>query len=145
MRAMADPEALECALRAIHHRDRSVHELEERLRQRGFGEAERDQAIESLVRTGLLDDARFARARALSLAGRGAGDALIRHALAQAGVAPELIEEALGAVEPEAERARLLVARRGRGSRTARYLSGKGFSDEIVAGAVAVGGEDGVG
>jgi len=137
---MADPEALECAFRILHRRDRSVHELEERLRKRGFGEAERDHAIESLVRTGLLDDARFARARAQSLAGRGAGDALIRYELGEAGVASAFVEEALRAIEPEAERARLVVARRGRGPRTARYLSGKGFSDEIVAGVVAVGG-----
>ena len=128
----ADPEALECALRALHHRDRSVRELEERLRERGFAEAERDHAIDALVRTGLLDDSRFARLRTTSLAARGAGDALIRQALGRAGVARELIDEALRAVEPEAARARLVVARRGAGPRTARYLSGKGFSEDVI-------------
>ena len=142
---MAGDAALECALRALHHRDRSVHELDERLRERGFAEAEREQAIEALVRTGLLDDSRFARLRATSLAGRGAGDALIRQALGRAGVAPEHIDEALGAIEPEAERARLVVVRRGPGPRTARYLSAKGFSDEVVVGAVAGEREDELG
>jgi len=142
---MADSEALTCALRALHHRDRSVHEVEEQLRERGFAEAESEQAIEVLVRTGLLDDRRFARLRATSLAGRGAGDALIRQALGRAGVAPEYVDEALRAVEPEAERARLVVARRGRGPRTARYLSAKGFSDEVVVGAVAGEREDELG
>jgi len=142
---MADSEALACAFRALHHRDRSVHELEERLRERGFAEAEREQAIEALVRTGLLDDSRFARLRATSLAERGAGDALIRQALGRAGVALEHVDAALGAVEPEAKRAQLVVARRGRGPRTARYLSAKGFSDEVVVGAVAGEREDELG
>ena len=126
------------ALRALRVRDLSIRELEQRLRARGFSESERDEAIETLVRTGLLDDGRFAEGRAISLAGRGAGDALIRHKLETAGVASELIDRALEAVEPERERARLIVERRGRGVRTARYLSGKGFSEEVVAGVVAI-------
>jgi SOS response regulatory protein OraA/RecX len=139
------PEALECALRALRHRDRSIHELERRLEQRGFSEPEREDAIETLTRTELLDDHRFAEARAGSLAGRGASDALIRHALGQAGVAADLIEQALQAVPPETERARLIVSRRGGGPRTARYLAGKGFSDEVVAGVVAGGTDDELG
>lgn len=130
-------EAVEAALRALRHRDLSASELEQRLRSRGFGEAERDEAVETLTRTGLLDDARFAASRARSLAGRGAGDAYIRHALAAAGVAAELVDDALGELEPEAERARLVVERRGASLKTARYLGGKGFSDEVVAGVVA--------
>ena len=135
---MAHADAHETALRALRVRDLSIHELEQRLRARGFSESERDQAIEALVRTGLLDDGRFAEARAISLAGRGAGDALIRHTLRAAGVASELIDGALDAVEPESARARLIVERRGQGVRTARYLRGKGFSEETVAGVVAI-------
>jgi len=142
---MAHADAHETALRALRVRDLSIHELEQRLRARGFSESERDQAIEALVRTGLLDDSRFAEARAISLAGRGAGDALIRHTLRAAGVASELIDGALEAVEPERERARLIVERRGQGVRTARYLSGKGFSEEVVAGVVAMGRRDELG
>jgi len=136
---VAEPRtALETALRALRVRDLSIRELEQRLRARGFSESERDEAIETLVRTGLLDDGRFAEGRAISLAGRGAGDALIRHTLEIAGVASELIDRALEAVEPEGERARHIVERRGHGVKTARYLSGKGFSEEVVAGVVAI-------
>ena len=142
---MVDPDALESALRALRHRDRSIYELGQRLERRGFSESERGHAIETLIRTELLDDRRFAEARALSLAGRGAGDALIRHTLRQAGVPPELVEDALQAVPPEAERARLVVSRRGGGPRTARYLTGKGFSEEVVAGVVAAGTGDELG
>lgn len=136
---MRDPEtAHEVALRALRHRDLSVRELEERLRTRGFGEVERDEAIDALVRTGIVDDARFAESRARTLAGRGAGDALIRHTLAGAGVEAEIVAAALATLEPEDERARTIVLRRGPGAKTARYLAGKGFADEVVAGVVAL-------
>jgi regulatory protein len=129
--------AVDAALAALRHRDLTVRELEERLRARGFSEPERDAALETLERTGLLDDARFAEARARSLAGRGAGDAAIRHALGRAGVPAELAEEALVALEPELERARAIALRKGRGPKTARYLRAKGFADEVVAAVVA--------
>ena len=54
----------------------------------------------------------------------------------------EQIDDALQALEPEAERARRIVSRRGGDPKTARYLSRKGFSEEAVAEAVAGGGHD---
>jgi regulatory protein len=129
--------AQEVALRALRHRDLSARELDQRLRTRGYDEGERDETIEALVRTGIVDDGRFAENRARSLASRGAGDALIRHTLARAGIESDLIEGALETIEPEDERARLVVERRGAGPKTARYLGGKGFSDETIAGVVA--------
>jgi regulatory protein len=131
------PTAVDTALRALRHRDLSVREIEERLRAKGFDESERDEALATLERTGLVDDTRFAEARARSLAARGAGDKAIRHALRLAGVAAEQLEDALQALAPEAERAAAIVARRGIGPKTARYLRGKGFSDEVVAAVVA--------
>jgi SOS response regulatory protein OraA/RecX len=129
--------AHEAALRALRHRDLSVRELEERLRSKGYAEAERDETIETLLRTGLVDDARYAESRARQLAGRGAGDALIRHTLDRAGVEHEVVAAALATVAPEDERARIVVARRGPGPKTARYLLGKGFSEDVVAAASA--------
>lgn len=137
-------DALELGLRALRRRDFSVHELDVRLQSEGVPTTARAAAVETLVRTGLLDDRRFAWGRASSLARRGAGDGLIRHALVTAGVASELVEDALAAVEPELERARSVVDRRGAGARTARYLVGKGFSEEVV-GAVAGGPEEELG
>ena len=100
-------------------------------------ESERDDAIGALVRTGLVDDVRYAESRARQLAGRGAGDALIRHTLARAGVEAEVAAEALLTVAPEAERARSVVERRGAQAKTARYLLGKGFSEETVSAVIA--------
>ena len=45
--------------------------------------------------------------------------------------------EALDAVEPEAARARRIVASRGASPKTARYLYGKGFSQDAVSAVVA--------
>lgn len=133
---MAD-DAVECALRALRHRDRTEAEIEEHLRARGFSERDREQAVETLRRTGLVSDERFAQARASSLAERGFGNALIRSKLVGAGVAQELVAGALGAIDPEATRARRIVAKRGVSSKTARYLYGKGFSEDVVHAVVA--------
>jgi len=129
----AESEAFEVALAALGPRELSVQELDVRLQKRGFSRPARTHALETLLRTGLLDDARYAQARASSLASRGAGDALIRHALASSGVAAEIADAAVAALEPEAERAHSIVTRRGGGPRTARYLSGKGFAEDVVA------------
>jgi SOS response regulatory protein OraA/RecX len=89
---------------------------------------EREATLATLSRTGILDDGRVARNRALALAERGAGDLLIAHDLERRGVPAELVEQALGSLEPELVRAQRIVERRGAGPRTARYLAGKGFA-----------------
>jgi hypothetical protein len=48
-----------------------------------------------------------------------------------------VIEDALAALDPEEHRAAAIVERRGFGPKTARYLRGKGFSEEVVSGLVA--------
>jgi len=60
----------------------------------------------------------------------------------RAGVAAELVEDAMSTLESERARAERIVARRGSGAKTARYLAGKGFSDEAVRAAVARAGDD---
>jgi SOS response regulatory protein OraA/RecX len=101
--------------------------------------------LATLVRTGLVDDRRFAEARAAGLAHRGAGNAFIRHDLAMAGVDHDLIDHALTALESERERAERIVARRGGGAKTARYLAGKGFSEDVLHAVVAHAGGDALG
>jgi regulatory protein len=135
---MAD-DAYECALRALHHRDRTELEVDEHLRDRGFSEGDRAWALGTLRRTGLVDDERFAYARAASLAERGAGNTLIRARLAAAGVSDEIVDGALEAVAEEAMRARRIVERRGCSPKTARYLYGKGFSDDVIRAVIAKG------
>lgn len=132
-------DAVEQALRALRHRDRSAAELDARLERRGVGEAEREQALETLERVGYVDDDRFARTRAEQLAARGSGDALIRHDLEARGLAAEHVEAALAALEPERDRAAEIAARRGRSLKTARYLASRGFDPDALEGIVAPG------
>jgi regulatory protein len=131
------PDALEQALRALRHRDRSTAELDARLAQRGVGAEEREQALETLERIGYVDDERVARTRAEQLAARGSGDALIRHDLEGRGIASEHVEAALTSLEPEHERAARIVERRGPGPKTARYLAARGFGADALEAVVA--------
>ncbi|HEX4929220.1 MAG TPA: RecX family transcriptional regulator [Gaiellaceae bacterium] len=133
----AETAPLDLAIRALRFRDRTAAELAARLEQRGVGEAERVQALETLERIGYVDDERFARTRAEQLAERGSGDALIRDDLERRGLAAELIDLALGALEPERERAARIADGRGRSVKTARYLASKGFGEEALEGLVA--------
>ena len=134
---MASPDAVEEGLRALRARDRSAAELDARLQQRGVPAAERADALATLERIGYVDDERFARTRAESLAERGSGDALIRHDLERRGIAAEHVEAALAELEDERERAARIIRRRGPGAKTARYLASRGFGAEALEAAVA--------
>lgn len=136
---------MEAALRSLRHRDRSAAQIDGQLAARGVSEDERADALATLERTGLLDDRRFAERRAEQLAGRGAGDAFIRHDLLRAGIDPELVEAALSEVEPELGRAERIVDRRGSGPKTARYLAAKGFSQDTLRAVVARAGDEPLG
>ena len=131
------PDAVEQALRALRHRDRSTAELDARLALLGVDAEEREHALETLARIGYVDDERFARTRAEQLAARGCGDALIRHDLEGRGIASEQIEAVLTYVEPEHERAARIVERRGPGPKTARYLVARGFGVDALEVVVA--------
>ena len=132
-------------MRLLRHRDRSAWQLDRELAARGVGEGAREEALATLARTGLVDDRRFAERRAETLAARGAGDALIAHDLAKAGVARDVVADAIRALEPEHERARRIVAKRGASAKSARYLAGKGFPDDLVRAAVAHGHDETLG
>ena len=129
--------ALEQALRALRHRDRTATEIDRYLESRGVEEDERRNVIATLVRTDLVDDRRYATARAVALAERGAGNERIRHELAFAGVDGDDVDAAIAGLAGEAERADRIVARRGASVKTARYLAGKGFSHDVVHAVVA--------
>lgn len=137
---MTEIDAVETALRALRHRDRSVAELDARLQERGVGDAERQEALEKLARIGYVDDERFARSRAERLAARAAGDALIRHDLEGRGIDTDVIAAILETLEPERERALRVAASRGHSAKTARYLASRGFGLGAVEAVVAQGG-----
>jgi SOS response regulatory protein OraA/RecX len=137
-------EALSAAQGALRYQDHSTSSLARRLEQRGVAPAQRRQVLETLTRAGVVDDARFAHARAETLVARGAGDLLVADDLRRQGVAAELIAIALEELEPEPARARALVERRGATPKTWRFLAAKGFAAETIEALVADGDEGAV-
>jgi SOS response regulatory protein OraA/RecX len=131
-RELRRAKALSAAGKALRDRDLSTRRLAERLTRRGISRTARDEALETLTRTGLVDDERAARARALALAERNLGDAAIRHDLEVQGIGPELIELVCADLPPERDRAARVVSRRGRSASTARYLARRGFDEDAV-------------
>jgi SOS response regulatory protein OraA/RecX len=129
--------ALGLAARAVAHRDLSERVLREKLSRSGVAPARQEEALGTLRRAGLVDDARYARSRAQALAQRGRGDAAIRYELDRQGVAAEQIEAALSELEPERERAMRVIGRRGGGPKTARLLARNGFDEEAIEAALA--------
>ena len=136
---------MQAALRLLRHRDRSVAQVDRALAARGVEENARAEALMTLTRTGVVDDSRFAEGRAASLAARAAGNALIARDLTAAGIASEDADEAIAALDSEHDRAREVVRRRGASPKTARYLAGKGFSEEVVREVVARAGDEALG
>jgi len=124
--------ALAAAGRVLRSRDLPTRALDARLERRGIAAPDRAGALAALESAGLVDDVRFARNRALALAGRCLGDAAIRYDLEEYGVEPALVADALEALEPEADRAERIVASRGRSATTARFLARKGFGEDAV-------------
>lgn len=131
-RELRRAEALAVAGRALRARDLSARELAMRLEQRAVAPSAAEESLAALAAAGLLDDARLAENRAGSLAERGYGDAAIRHDLELRGVPADLVEAAVAGLEPERDRAGRILARRGTGAGTARYLAGKGFGEEVL-------------
>jgi regulatory protein len=124
--------ALGVAGAALRVRDLSSTRLNERLARRRIPAETRAETLALLEGAGIVDDARYARNRALALAGRGAGDAAIRYDLSSKGLEAELVEQALEGLEPERDRADRIVSARGRSEATARFLSRRGFAEESV-------------
>jgi regulatory protein len=125
-------EAMAKAAGVLRRREVSAAELEERLERARVDPATREEVVTRLGDAGAIDDARFAQARAESLAERNGGNLLIRHDLSGRGISAETVESAIALLEPETARAARVVEKRGAGPKTARYLAGKGFSEEAI-------------
>jgi len=132
-RELRSTRALVRATRALAAHDRSRFELETRLAGAGLPEAARADALAVLESAGLVDDGRFAVTRAGALACRGYGDAAIRADLERRRVPASAVEEALGALEPERERARGLLGCEPATPALFRRLAARGFDRDVLA------------
>jgi len=135
-RELRRAEALAAATRALVHRDRSRATVLARLHAAGISRWAAGEALETLERAGIVDDGRFARSRASALAARGSGDALIEDDLRAAGVSDGDVQVALGALDPERERAIRVTATRGESRATARWLARHGFGQDAIEAAL---------
>jgi SOS response regulatory protein OraA/RecX len=124
--------ALARATRTLATSGRSRQELEQRLARAGHDDAAREEALATLDRAGLVDDARLAESRAELLARRGYGDAAIRADLRRRLIAPEAAAAAVASLEPELERARRLVTGESVTPALLRRLAGRGFSRDTL-------------
>lgn len=120
------------AVRALSYRDRSSAELEQRLDRARVPLAVRRDVVAGLAAAGYVDDERYARGRARALAARAGGNTLIRDDLLRRGLDPALVERIVGDLAPERERAERVIAARGSGPATARFLARKGFGEDAV-------------
>jgi SOS response regulatory protein OraA/RecX len=131
-RGMRSARALAAATRSLAASDRSQQALEQRLAFAGHPVAAREDAIATLDRAGLLDDARVADSRAELLARRGYGDDAIRADLRRRLIPAEAAADAIAALEPELDRARRLFAGQSVTPAVLRRFAGRGFSRDTL-------------
>ena len=118
--AMAAPERdpVDLAARALQHRDRSRHEIDQRLARAGRRRARNGPTRSTRSSASATSTTtRFAAARAEALAARGYGDELIRHDLDRPRARRRASAAALAALEPELDRAHALVRNGSAGRR----------------------------
>jgi regulatory protein len=140
--AAGSPDALEAALSALRRKERTATELAIWLEQRGHDPDRVQATIAELGEAGELDDERFARRYAEDKRElRGWGSERIRRALAERGVAPGLIDLAVGQDTDAAElsRASELLRRRGKPlgddadrARALGFLIRRGYDYEVA-------------
>jgi regulatory protein len=95
--------AREAALRLLGYRARSRAEIERALKRKGYEEPVIATVVANLGRSELIDDAEFSRSWVRARTSRPMGSQRIAAELRQKGVEPEVVDEALEAISPEAE------------------------------------------
>jgi regulatory protein len=128
-------------VRLLGARDRSEHEVRERLARRGSDGAAIDAIIQRLQRYRYLDDSRFSEAVARRAVRRGYGSRRVRADLTARGIAGGVIAATVDATfVDEEELARRTLARRFKDipeddagkARAARFLMQRGFPQRLV-------------
>jgi SOS response regulatory protein OraA/RecX len=130
-RELRHAEALAVAGRTLRRRDLSTHRLAERLENAGVAPAAERSALEALTEARVLDDSRFATARASTLGERGWGDAAIAARLEAEGVPEAEAREALARLASETSRAQTLSEGLDRMKAWA-LLARRGFEQETI-------------
>lgn len=136
-------EPTQAAFKLLSIRQRSVRELETKLREKGFDEDAVGKTVEYLLQAGLLDDERYARSLAESRSRLKAwGPARIARDLASRGLEESVIKSALAGCVPEEDSAleayRRWLKRNSRETgpkareKAFRHLRARGFSTAAI-------------
>lgn len=138
--------AYEVAIRLLSRREHSVHELKEKLLQKGHVLAEITEALAQCQRLGYLSDVRYAEQLCRYRANQGIGPLRIRHELLNQRVESAIVEEVLGAFEQAwvANAKAVWHKKYGEAPETSfeqqqkqkRFLAYRGFSHETIASAL---------
>lgn len=132
------------ALKYLSYRARSIFEVEERLKKKGFTDETIEGAVGRLKELNILDDEDFARRMTKDLISlKGYGRFYVIGRLRQKGIEPEIIENALKIVFSEInekEVAKNLVLKKKKGKtasnrdmeKIGRYLQSKGYTWDII-------------
>lgn len=134
---MVDRSAVEVAVGLLARREHSVLELERKLQQRSFEQADIDQAVEKLQANNLLSEERFTESYINMRKHKGYGPLRIEQELRQRGVDAALIDPILDKESPEWRHIMAQQYHRKFGDRPAqdyaakakraRYLQNRGF------------------
>jgi SOS response regulatory protein OraA/RecX len=130
-RELRHAEALAVAGRTLRRRDLSTRRLAERLDAAGVTPVAERSALQALADARVLDDTRFAAARASALAERGWGDVAIVARLEAEGIAEADAREALGGLSAEPERAERITGGLDRAKAWA-LLARRGFDQDTI-------------
>jgi regulatory protein len=140
------PDALTQATKLLAATDKTRAQLIAALSRRGYPAEEIDAALERAKALGYLDDARVAKRRAQeNLRAGWAGEALLARLVGgglDEALAASSAKEAMAEVGWSAlEAARALVAQRKlTGAKAARFLSARGFQEDVVERVIGSGG-----
>jgi regulatory protein len=145
-------DARTAALKSLSYRARSTKEVEEKLKEKGFGPSEIKKTVEWLTGAGYLNDEVFARDRANSrLRTKNWGAVKIASELNSKGVAREIIgkildeldealevETALRALDMWTRKNRAVINKGGKGltMKAMRHLKNRGFSASVISSAL---------
>ena len=129
-------EAMARATNVLRRRDVSAKELDTRLERAHIDPTTRAEVVTRLDEVGAVDDGRFACRRAEMLAERGAGDESSATTCPAGESRSSPSRRPFRSSSPSRARAARVVGRRGSSPKTARYLAGKGFSEDAIESAL---------
>jgi len=127
----------EVAIASLSRREHSIHEMQRKLKQKGFADSEINPVIEKLIENNLLSEERFTESYINMRKRRGYGPARISQELRERGVNDDYIDSFLDKNSPEWREIMQQQYRKKYGTqlaveyaekaRRAKYLQSRGF------------------